>query len=145
MRKKIVNLVSYILAGIVIFILIVLINRQVKEYHTQDDPVLAILKEQLAQIDPNIRKVKLYKGDKSYTINKETTYLCVHDENGEYYPLNHLCFVLLHEYAHILNTKDVGHTENFYKVFNELLEKATKAGIYNQDIPIVQDYCEYKK
>ena len=84
----------------------------------------------------------MYKGDKSYTINKEKTFLCLYDKNGDYYPVNQLVYVLLHEISHALNTKDVGHTDNFNKIFDELLDKATQQGVYNPSIPIIQDYCE---
>ena len=87
--------------------------------------------------------LKLYRGKKSYTINKENTYMCLYDEKGEYYPLNLLIYVLLHERAHSLNLKDIGHTELFYKIFQELLDEAEKLGIYNQKIPIDDNYCLY--
>jgi len=108
----------------------------------QDDPMLHLLKELLIPVHPIFKTMRLYRGDKSYTINKEKTFLCLYDKNGEYYPLNQLIYVLLHEISHSLNTKDIGHTENFNKVFDELLAKATNLGVYNPSIPIVQDYCE---
>jgi predicted metal-dependent hydrolase len=63
------------------------------------------------------------------------------DENGDYYPLNMLIHVLTHEIAHFLNTKDVGHTPEFYKVFDEILKNAAEQGIYNPSIPLVKNYC----
>jgi len=32
-----------------------------------------------------LNEIELYRGEKSYTINKQKIYLCLRDENGEYY------------------------------------------------------------
>ena len=142
MNQNFSNYISYILAAVLISIILWVIIKQVKEYHMQDDPMLHLLKELLIPVHPIFKTMRLYRGDKSYTINKEKTFLCLYDKNGEYYPLNQLIYVLLHEISHSLNTKDIGHTENFNKVFDELLAKARNLGVYNPSIPIVQDYCE---
>jgi hypothetical protein len=130
-----------VIAGILIAVLIYLIFNQVREYHLQDDPMLDILKKVLTPVHPIFKTLKLYKADKSYTINKDKTFLCLYDENGDYYPINMLIYVLLHEVSHSLNTKDVGHTEEFQRIFDDLLLKATELGVYNPSIPIIQNYC----
>ena len=56
--------------------------------------------------------------------------------------MNMLIFVTLHEIAHCL-CDEIGHTDRFNDIFNELLEKAIKMKIYNPSIPIIQDYCTY--
>jgi hypothetical protein len=129
------------IAAILVAVLVYLIFNQVKEYHLQDDPMLDILKKILTPVHPIFKTLKLYKADKSYTINKDKTFLCLYDENGNYYPINMLIYVLLHEVSHSLNTKDVGHTEEFQRIFDELLAKATELGVYNPSIPIIQNYC----
>lgn len=133
--------VGYILALILIVLLVWAIWRQVREYHLQDDPILHTLKEILKPVHPIISDLRIYKGEKSYTINKQKIFLCLHDSNGDYYPLNMLIYVLLHEVAHILNDKDIGHTAAFHTKFDELLDKATSIGIYNPSIPVIQNYC----
>jgi len=142
------SVITYILAIVLIIILIWVIHRQVKEHHLQDDPMLHLLRKVLTPIQYNDKSimdgVQLYKGDKSYTINKEKIFLCLYDENGEYYPLNTVLEVCSHEIAHYLNRADVGHTENFYKIFDHILKEAQKLGIYNPNIPLVQNYCNYK-
>lgn len=140
---RILKYSSYILAGILIILLIWNVQKQIKEHLLQDDPVLYTLKEILKPVHPIVKDLKLYKADKSYTLNKDKIFLCLHDENGEYYPLNHLIYVLLHEIAHRINDKDIGHTDYFYKLFNELLQKATDLNIYDPSIPIIQNYCNY--
>lgn len=141
--NTVATITFYLLAAALTTILVIIICRQVKEYHMQDDPMLTTLKQVLLPVHPIISKLKLYKGDKSYTINKEKIFLCLQDENKNYYPLNHLIYVLLHEVAHQLNQDDVGHTDKFYAKFDELLDRATALGVYNPSIPIVQNYCNY--
>jgi len=128
--------IALIIAGIFLWI-----SHTVKEYHLQDDPMLYKLKELMTPLHPVVKDLKLYRGKKSYTINKEKIYLCLTDENGEYYPTNMLVYVLLHELSHLLNKDDIGHTEKFHKIFQELLDKAHSMGIYNASIPPIQNYC----
>lgn len=104
------------------------------------DPVLSELKEQLAELHPKFKNVELYVGDKSYTINKKRVYICLKDEKGRYYSRNMLCYVILHEYAHML-CDEIGHTEKFGQVFQKLLKQAAERGLYNPNIPPVSDYC----
>lgn len=137
MRKYIGYILSIILIGILLYAL----KQQISEYTLQDDPMLYTLKEVLKPVHPIIDELKLYKGDKSFTINKDKIFLCLYDKNGNYYPLNMLIYVLLHEVSHRINDVDVGHTPEFHRIFNELLEKATQIGVYNPSIPVIQNYC----
>lgn len=136
------NYIACTVAVLLIIILGFIIHRQVKEFHLQDDPMLHTLKEILKPVHPIFNNLKLYKADQSYTINKTSTFLCLYDENGDYYPINMLIYVLLHEVAHSINTKDIGHTEEFHRIFDELLERATQIGVYNPSIPVIQNYCK---
>lgn len=131
---------------------------RVEEYRLQDDPVLADLKNTVTPLfrrdqyfsgylaplnDTDImERIVLYKGNKSYTINKQRIYLCLKDENGKYYQKNMLMYVLLHEIAHVI-CDEVGHTDKFQKIFDQLLYEATLATIYNPNIPIIQNYCSH--
>jgi|SRR3989344_1809710 len=132
-----------ILVTVILLLLGYIVYSQIIENHLQDDPILYTLKEVLKPVHPIISDLRLYKGDKSYTINKQKVFLCLTDGKGEYYSLNTLVYVLLHEIAHVLNTQDVGHTEAFNDQFDALLQKATQNGVYNPEIPIPSDYCEY--
>lgn len=129
---------ALILLGIIAWVIVC----QVREHHLQDDPMLHHLKQVLLPVHPVMRNVRLYKGDKSYTINKEKIFLKVKDDNGLYYPLNMLVYVTLHELAHLLNKKDVGHTEEFHRIFDDLLIRAADTGAFNPSIPIVADYAD---
>lgn len=118
--------------------------RMVDEYYQSlDDPMLHKLREVLAPVHPDIAHVEMYKGEKSYTINKQRIYLCLRDEHNKYYDMNMLIYVFLHEFAHYLNKEDIGHTEKFHAIFDELLEKAQSLGVYDASIPPVQDYCNH--
>lgn len=138
-----VKYLPYAMALFLILVLLWIIRTQIKEYHLQDDPMLYTLKEIMKPVHPIFNNMKLYKGEKSYTLNKDKTFLCLYDKSGDYYPLNMLIYVLLHEVAHSLNKKDIGHTPEFYRVFDELLARAEALGIYNPSIPLIQDYCNH--
>jgi hypothetical protein len=130
--------VILIIVGVILWI-----RKQKREKYLQDDPVLFKLKKILDPLHPDIKNLKLYKGKKSYTINKDKIYMCLKDESGEYYDMNMLIYVFLHEYAHFLNKDDIGHTEKFHKIFEDLIEKAEKMGVYDSTIPPIENYCNY--
>ena len=135
------------------------INEQVKENLLQKEPKLEELRLLLNEafksdsfytgklVPLNKRDIMseiiLYKGDKSYSINKRKIYMCLRDENGNYYPNNTLIYVLLHELSHCINKENIGHTQEFHDIFEEVLELATEKGIYNPSIPIPESYCTY--
>ena len=128
---------------ILIIVVIWVIFTQIREYYLQDDPMLHELRHVLAPVHEGIKTIGLYRGKRSYTINKKKIFLCLKDENGNYYDKNMLIFVFLHEFSHTLNTESIGHTPEFNKIFQELLSRASKLGIYNPSIPIIQDYCTH--
>ena len=51
--------------------------------------------------------------------------MCLKDSDGNYYDDNSLMFVLLHEIAHVI-CKSIGHTDEFHKIFEDLLKEAEK-------------------
>ena len=79
------NKCCIILFIIVIIILLFVVKNQVKEYYEQLDPILIKIKENIRPLHPSVEKLKFFEGKKSYTINKKKVYLCLKDENGEYY------------------------------------------------------------
>ena len=141
------NILSKLLIIIITILLIICvlwwIKELIKDSQLQNDPMLFKIKRIMEPLHPDIKHLKLYKGQKSYTINKEKIYICLLDENGDYYPLNHLIYVFLHEFAHYLNKDDVGHTEKFHEIFQDLLDKSNNMGIYDASIPPVDNYCGY--
>jgi len=89
-----------------------------------------------------LNEISLFKGNKSYTINKEHIYMCLKDEDNNYYDENMLIYVLLHEIAHSI-CDEIGHTKKFHKIFDTLLDKAHEMNIYDPNLPLVRNYCNY--
>ena len=87
-------------------------------------------------------EISLSKGKKSYTINKEDIYICLKDENDEYYNDNMLIYVLLHEISHSV-CNEIGHTEKFNKIFHAFIKKAVEMQIYDNNVPLIRNYCLY--
>ena len=143
---------------ILISICVILIQNQIKEHHMQDDPMLFNLRYKLNTMFDNKKIYKgnleklnngnimdsigLYKGNKSYTINKEKIFLCLFDEQNKYYNTQFLMYVLLHEISHVL-CDEIGHTKKFNEIFEELLIEAVEQGIYDPSTPMIQNYCTY--
>jgi hypothetical protein len=152
----ITKLVPFFLAGLLIFIVGWVIYNQVYEHYSQDDPKLKDLKVRLEDFfdnkknwenhlkilnDKNIMKsINFYRGEKSYTINKKKVYICLKDEDGNYYDDNTLFYVIAHELSHVI-CDEIGHTEKFHHIFETLLKKMEQEGLYNSKIPIKHDYC----
>jgi hypothetical protein len=152
----ITKLVPFFLAGLLIFIVGWVIYNQVYEHYSQDDPKLKDLKVRLEDFfdnkknwenplkilnDKNIMKnIHFYRGEKSYTINKKKVYICLKDEDGNYYDDNTLIYVIAHELSHVI-CDEIGHTEKFHHIFETLLKKMDQEGLYNSKIPIKHDYC----
>ena len=139
---------------ILLVFLIYKITQQIKDnYENQpEDPYTLNLINEIRHIDPDLNRVvdrlKFFEGNKSYTINKTYVHLCKYDENGELYNRNQLVLVLLHEAAHAL-CDEVGHTEKFQAILDDLLIKAEKhtdkygKKIYDPTIKHVDNYCNY--
>jgi len=111
----------------------------------QDKYVLDLvdkLKESHPDIKRIIPKLRFFEGNKSYTINKTYVFICLKDQNGKLYHQNQLVLVILHEIAHAL-CDEIGHTEKFQNILDELLEASEKAGLYDSRIPHIPNYCEY--
>lgn len=113
---------------------------QIDFFAEQEDAYLSDLKNQLSVLDPKLKDIKIYVGDQSYTINKRKIYICLKDENGDYYQRNMLVYVILHEFAHVL-CDEIGHTELFFDIFNGILNQAAKKGLYDPSIPPLEKYC----
>lgn len=141
MRESWSNYVIWGLVAVLFILLVCIAVFQIQERYLANDPMLHELRKDLTPVHPAIKDLTLLRGDKSYTINKEKVYLCLKDKDGNYYSKNTLYYVFLHELAHVLNPS-IGHTEEFQKTFESLLDKAIQLGIFDPSIPIPTDYCE---
>lgn len=88
-----------------------------------------------------MKELHFLRGEKSYTINKEKVYICMKDEKGEYYDDNMLIYVIAHEISHAI-CPEIGHTELFHQIFDELLLELIDAGIFDPNEDIIMDYCK---
>lgn len=128
---------------LMVFLILILINvvrTRVTEYYEQMDPMLVRIKETLIPLHPCVENLKFYEGKKSYTINKKKVYLCLKDDNGEYYDFNMLIYVSIHELSHVI-CDEIGHTPKFHRIFRDMLELAEQKNIYDSSIPIIKNYC----
>lgn len=99
------------------------------------------LKEKLSVVDNRFKELDIRESTSSYTEDKTIIYLCLRDEKGQYYPVNTLIYVALHEIAHLINKADFGHTPAFHKVFDKLLCQAAAKGVYDPTKPHASWYC----
>lgn len=118
------------------------ITNRLMEKYMEEDPMIVRLRQKLLPVFPEIDRVILLKGTKSYTINKKRVYLCLKNEKGDYYDENMLIYVTLHELAHV-KCDELGHTQKFHKIFEDLLKKAAIHKVYDPKKPIEKNYCEY--
>jgi hypothetical protein len=93
-----------------------------------------------------ISEGSIESGYTSYSVNKgEKLVLCIRQKDRSFVDKNVVMYVAIHELAHIM-TKDIGHTDTFWKNFKFLLEEAMDVGLYKKenyrDKP--QDYCGIK-
>jgi len=142
-RKPYRNTTLLFSITIILFIfilLIVIFVGQLKEYFDSLDPMLSTIQTTLLPLHPVVKEVQFYEGNKSYTINKKKIYLCLKDKNNQYYELNMLLYVSIHELAHVL-CDEIGHTPKFDRIFHDLLQKAVALNIYDPNLPILSDYC----
>lgn len=114
--------------------------RYFKEEQLTKDPRILYLKNKLYPIFPELEKTKLMKSNNgSYTINKYKIFICT-EKNGVRYNDNMLIYVILHELAHVL-CNEIGHTQKFMDIFNQLLNRAEKYGLYDPNIKRIDNYC----
>lgn len=134
---------SYVVLVLLMGYFIVNIMTYICDEFDASDPKLAEIRLKLEKLSPVVKKLKFFRANKSFTINKKRIHLCLKDENGQYYPDNMLMYVAIHELAHVL-CKDIGHTQSFYDVFEKLIAQADELKIYDKSIPILKDYCGYR-
>ena len=76
----------------------------------------------LSEIPPHADNV-------AYSLGKNSIYICVREKDGSLADINTSMFVLLHELAHVA-TVSIGHTKEFWRNMQYLLELAEETGVY---------------
>ena len=131
--------------GSFLFLLIlglILVLSRKKEKFSQVDPMIHELHRIMADVHPKGNDISVTAGKKSFTINKKDVTLCLRDPSNEYFNKNMLVYVAIHELAHTV-CKSVGHTDEFWKINDDLLLKAEKKGFYDPKIKVVKSYLEH--
>jgi hypothetical protein len=155
--------IAFVLGIILISLILWIVCTNVSEHYSRQDPILKKLTLLLDPLlaDKNkvfqgalvnlnygkphfniLSKVGLFRGKKSFTINKRKVYLCLYNKQTEYYDTHTLMYVLLHELSHVY-CHNIGHTPEFHAIFSELLVEANKMGIYDPDTPVSPNYCDH--
>ena len=137
------NLILF--TGSFLFLLIlglILVLSRKKEKFSQVDPMIHELHRIMADVHPKGNDISVTAGKKSFTINKKDVTLCLRDPSNEYFNKNMLVYVAIHELAHTV-CKSVGHTDEFWKINDDLLLKAEKKGFYDPKIKVVKSYLEH--
>lgn len=122
--------------------LIMLVRHMMAKYEDSRD-VLQLYKN----YNPDaISEGSVDSGYTSYSFNKgEKLILCIRQTNRQFVDKNVVMYVSIHELAHIM-TKEIGHTDVFWRNFKFLLEEAIELGVYKKidfsDEP--RDYCGIK-
>jgi len=132
--------VFVLLLAIVIFMSIWYLLKTNYENYLENEPTVVRLKNKLIPFFPELKYVKLMKGDSSYTINKQKIYLCT-ESKGEIYDDNMLVYVILHELAHTL-CPEIGHGSKFQIIFKSLLDRAERHNLFNPLLPRTENYCK---
>lgn len=126
---------------ILILIIVIFLKDKIEQFLLPWDNKIDGLIEKLIRVHPRAKELQFYHDKKSYTINKKSIYLCIKDENGDYYEENMLIYAALHELGHVL-CDEIGHTPKYWAIFDQLLEKAANMGIYDPTKPVNPNYCE---
>jgi hypothetical protein len=146
-RKKInkSNIIYIVIILIILLSSIRYFKRQ-ERFHNEE-PIIARIKFDCSKLDDIIKNIDFYPADESYTEDKKRIYLCLRDENDNYYDYNMLMYVAIHECAHALtDVIDPEHkTIEFKTTFQNLLQKAEKLGLYDPSKEIIENYCKIKK
>lgn len=134
--------ICFLILLVVLIGIVVYICCRIREQFQQRDPILITIRNQLYRLSPIAANLEYYEDDKSYTINKKKIYMCLRDQKNDYYSMNMLMYVSIHELAHVI-CDEVGHTPKFHQIFSELLDKATVLGIFDPSEPLATDYCNF--
>ena len=107
------------------------------------DPLIKKIKYDVSKLDSRIETIDFYSSNESYTEDKKKIFICLKDENNQYYDYNMLIYVAIHECSHALTKViDTEHTSReFREMFESLLKNATKMKIYNPTTPLEKHYC----
>ena len=118
-----------------VIIIIVLVFREIKHIKLDDDNkdinivnIVNRLKYDIHLIRQN-DDVTIEVGTNQMVVNKNHIILNIKNENGEYLEYNEILYNFLNMYSFTF-CKSIGHTDEWLKIYRELLDKAEKLKIY---------------
>lgn len=116
-----------------------------KLYYSDNNPLLNQVRNNFALIKPEYANIPLREGNAAYTENKTSITLCLKNpQTNQYYDMNTIMYVALHELAHMVSKsrgKGNEHNDEFKGNFTVLLEKGKNLGFYNPSMPMPSTYC----
>jgi hypothetical protein len=132
-----------LVAATIVIIMVAAYAVKSKSYYSTKHPILDEVRENFSKLNPKYAKIPLRTGDSAYTENKEVITLCItNPSTGQYYDINTIMYVALHELAHVITPEGKEeHGTEFKQNFSTLLREAAKAGIYDPRRPIPASYC----
>ena len=128
----------------ILFVVVVAFALAPRAYYSEKHPILDEIRRRFRIISPQYGRGPLRTGTEAYTESKSVIYLCIQDpETGEYYDINTLMYVALHELAHVITKADgdESHGDEFKGKFARLLKEASAKGVYDPRKPIPSTYC----
>lgn len=105
--------------------------------------IIKEIKYRISYVDPRFEHFDIREStSSSYTEDKTVIYICTKDpKTKQYYDMNTLVYVCLHECAHMISKKYDGHGDEFKKILSKLVQIAKMRGIYDPRIPVPDTYC----
>ena len=95
------------------------------------DPLLERIRAMLVDVHPIIRNIEVYRTkNASHTFGKKRIFINLHDMSEKSCKSDILVHVFLVLVAHAV-CPEIGHTDEFYRVVNWLIERATAIGVYS--------------
>ena len=127
-----------ILIIVLIFVIYMFSNRS---NYSHNHPILNQIRANFEKLNPEYGKIPLREGDSAYTENKSVITLCLKNPTtGNYYDMNTLMYVAIHELAHMVSETH-GHNDEFKANFKSLLQQAARKRIYDPKKEIPNTYC----
>lgn len=134
--STLVSVLVAVLAIVVVFLVV-----KPRSYYSHEHPILDEVRENFRKLDERYASIPLRYGNSAYTEDKAVITLCLKDPHtNEYYDMNTIMYVAIHELAHVVS-KTHGHGREFKKNFSRLLRKADRQGIYDPRKTIAETYC----
>jgi hypothetical protein len=130
---------------IILFVVILSLTVSNKAYYNEEShPILIEIKRRISLLSPKYANIPLRSGNKAFTEDKSVITICLQDpKTGEYYNMDILMYVALHELAHVITKAegDQSHGDEFKNNFARLLKEAANKNIYDPRQPIPSSYC----